>query len=59
MTPSDPDTIVTALRQAQQITTERGQDYVVFIGDLQLYRVAVNVLWAFPEQFGNVVLRLG
>ena len=26
MTPSDPDTIVTALLQAQQITTEFGQD---------------------------------
>ena len=27
--------------------------------DLQLYRVAVNVLWAYPEQFDNIVLRLG
>ena len=59
MTPSDPDTIVRALRQAQQITTECGQEYVVFTADLQLYRVAVNVLWAYPEQFDKVVLRLG
>ena len=59
MKPSDPDTMVTALRQAQQITTERGQNYVVFTADLQLYRVALNVLWAYPEQYDNVVLRLG
>ena len=59
MTPSDPDTIMTALHQAQQITSDRGQDYVVFTADLQLYRVAVNILWAYPEQFDNVVLRLG
>ena len=59
MMPSDPDTIMTALRQAQQITSDRGQDYIVFTADLQLYRVAVNILWAYPEQFDNVVLRLG
>ena len=59
MTPSDPDTIVTSLRQAQQITTECDQEYVIFTADLQLYRVAVNVLWAYPEQFDKIVLRLG
>ena len=31
----------------------------MFTADLQLYRVAVNILWANPEQFDNVVLRLG
>ena len=59
MTPSDPDTIMTALHQAQQITYDRGQDYVVCTADIQLYRVAVNILWAYPEQFDKVVLRLG
>ena len=59
MMPSDPDTIMTALHQAQQITSDRGQDYVVFTADLQLYKVAVNILWAYPEQFDNVVIRLG
>ena len=44
--PSDPDTIMTALRQAQQITSDCGEDYVLFTADLQLYRVAVNILWA-------------
>ena len=59
MTPSDPVAIMTALHQAQQITSDRGQDYVVLTADLQLYRVAVNILWAYPEQFDNVVLLLG
>ena len=49
MTPSNPDTIMTALHQAQQITPDRDQDYVVFTADLQLYRVAVNIMWAYPE----------
>ena len=44
---------------AQQITSDRGQDYVVFTADIQLYRVSVNILRAYPEQFDNVVLRLG
>ena len=61
MMPSDPDTIMIALHQAQQITSDSGQDYVVFNADLQLYRVAVNILWAYPEQFDDVhvVLCLG
>ena len=59
MTPSDPDTILTSLRQAQEITTTCGQEFVVFTGDLQLYKVAVNILWAYPDQFGNVIMRLG
>ena len=50
---------MTALCKAQQITSDRGQDYIVFTADLQLYRVAVNILWAYPEQFDNVVIRLG
>ena len=61
MTPSDLDTIMIALHQAQQNTSDSGLDYVVFTADLQLYRVAVNILWAYPEQLDDVhvVLRHG
>ena len=31
----------------------------MFTGDLQLYKVSVNILWANPDQFGNVIMRLG
>ena len=59
MTPSDQDTIMTALSKAKILTTEYGQNFTVFTADLQLYRVAVNIVWAYLEQFGDVILRLG
>jgi len=59
MTPSDPDTIMTAMSKAKSLTVEYGQDFTVFTGDLQLYRVAVNIVWAYQEQYDDVVLRLG
>ena len=59
MIPSDPDTIMTALTQAQHLTLKTGQKYVIFTCDLQLYRVATHVTWAYPDKFENVILRLG
>lgn len=32
---------------------------MVFTCDQQLYKVAVNITWAYPDQFHNFVLRLG
>ena len=57
MTPSDPDTMMTAIRQSQIQAQQCGQEYSVFTCDLQLYRESVNIIWAYPEQFGNVILR--
>ena len=31
----------------------------MFTANLQLYRVALNIIWANPEEHKNVVLRLG
>ena len=45
MAPSDPSTIMTARR----ITKNTGQSMTVFTADQQLYRVAVNVVWVYPE----------
>ncbi len=59
MTPSDPDTIMTALSRAQELTLKTGQEFVVFTCDLQLYRVALNVIWTYPDRFANVIMRLG
>lgn len=59
MSPAHPDTMMTALVQAQIITKEAGQEITVFTCDQQLYRVALHVIWAYPEKFQNVVLRLG
>ena len=59
MNPADPDTIMTSLFKAQEFTKATGQDFIVFTSDLQLHKVAQKILWAYPEQFLNVVLRLG
>jgi len=56
---SDQDTILTALDKAVKITAQHGQAFTVCTSDLKLYRVAVDILWAYPDQFSIVVLRLG
>ncbi len=58
MTPSDPD-IMTALSRAQELTLKTGQEFVVFTCDLQLYRVALNVIWTYPDRFANVIYASG
>ena len=31
----------------------------MFPGDLQLYSVALNIIWSYPAQYNGIVLRLG
>ena len=59
MVPSDPSTIMTAMIGARRITKHTGQSMTVFTADQQLYRVAVNVVWVYPELSDDFVLRLG
>ena len=59
MKPSDPDTILTATVEAQRMTQITNQSITIFTVDQQLYRITVNVLWAYPEQFQNFTPRLG
>ena len=59
MPPSDPDTIMTALHEAKRLTNERGQKNAIFTSDQQLYKVAVDVQWAYPKEFSDVIVRLG
>ena len=59
MYPSDPDTIMTSLTKAQEITNSTGQEFVVFTCDLQLFKEAQKILWTYPDRFSNVVLRVG
>ena len=59
MKPSDPDTMLTAMVEAERLVKSTGQYIVVFTCDQQLYKVAVNITWANPERFQNFVLRLG
>ena len=59
MKPSDPDTIMTAMYLGQKLTIATGQRFTVLTCDQQLYRVAVQVLWSYPEKFPETYLRLG
>ena len=49
MVTSDPSTIITAMIEARRITKHTRQAMTVFTADQQLYRVAVNVVWVYPE----------
>ena len=42
MVPSDPDTIMTAMYEAQRLTVKCGQTFTIFTADQQLYRVMVS-----------------
>ena len=47
MKPSDPDTMLTAMVEAQKLTNSCGQIATVFTNDQQLYRVAVDIKWVY------------
>lgn len=59
MVPSHPDTMMTAMSEAQRFTVQCGQTFTVFTADQQLYRVMINVIWVHPQLFPNFVPRLG
>ena len=59
MPPSDPDTMRMALHEAKRMTNKRGQKSVVFTCDQQLYKVFVEVTWAYPNEFSDVIVCLG
>ena len=59
MTPSDPTTMKSAMLEAKRLTKKAGPATTLFTADLQLYRVGLNVLWAYQELFGeDFILRL-
>ena len=53
MTPSDPITMKSAMLEAKKLTKKAGQTTTLFTADLQIYRVDLNVQWAYPERFGE------
>ena len=59
MDPADPDTMLTAMEEAQRMTNECGQLVTIFTNDQQLYRVAVNITWVYPERFSQLIPSLG
>ena len=59
MTPAEPDTMLTAMVEAQRLTNMTGQAYTIFTNDQQLYRVVVNITWVYPDRFQNFIPQLG
>ena len=59
MKPSDPSRIKTALIEAESLTSDCGQKFVVITADQQLYKVILDNMWSSPEIFSNVYPRLG
>ena len=59
MTPAEPDTMLTAMEDAQHLTNMTGHAYTIFTNDQQLYRVVVNITWVYPDRFQNFIPRLG
>ena len=59
MVPSDPDTMMTAMVEAQRLTKVTGQTVTIFTADQQLYRVMIDITWVYPIMFRQFVPRLG
>ena len=59
MNPTDSDTMLTAIVEAQQLTNKCGQDVTIFTNDQQLYKVVVHITWAYPDRFANFIPLLG
>ena len=59
MSPADPDTMMTAMVDAQNVTNSCGQKFTIFTNDQQLYKVAVGIKWVYQDRFLNFIPRLG
>jgi len=57
MKPSDLDTMMTAMIRAQQLAFNTGQNFLVLPCDQQLYRVALDDAWTYPDRIPGVVLK--
>ncbi|KAL8588411.1 hypothetical protein ACOMHN_029580 [Nucella lapillus] len=59
MVPAEPDTMKTAMVEAQRLTHLTGQEWTVFTNDQQLYTEAVHITWVDREMFQQFIPRLG
>lgn len=57
--PSDPSTILTSMMKAKRLTNARGQYWVIYTADQQLYKVTCQIIWNNVEQFTSFIPRLG
>ena len=52
-------TVYTVLKHAQAISNIMGQEDTVITFDLAIYIKAKQIQWNFPEEFSDVVIRMG
>ena len=55
----DTSTILTAMHAVEKVTKEAEQEITMLMRNHQLYRVAVNIVWADPRQWPQFFSRLG
>ena len=53
MSPAYPSTMMTAFVEANRLTSEAGKEFTIFICHQQLYRVSLQVICAYPQQFSS------
>ena len=59
LTPSDPSRMVTAVVEGERLTNMTGQIKAIFTADEQLYKVLVDIKWAYPDRFRHFIPCLG
>ena len=52
-------TIYTLLKHAQKVTSVLGQQVTVVTFDLVIYMKAKQIQWRYPEEFADVIIRMG
>ena len=57
--PTDYSTIYTVLKIAQEMSKHLQQSTAVITFDLAIYSKAKEIHWRYPEEFQNLVIRLG
>jgi len=59
MNPDHPDSMLTAMTEAQRLMKECGQNITILTNDQQLYRLAVNVKLCYQERYSDFIPMLG
>jgi len=59
MNPAHPDSMLTAMTEAQRLMKECGQNITILTNDQQLYRIAVNVKLVYQKRISDFIPRLG
>ena len=54
--PSHPDTVLTTLTYIETFMQQHEQAFIHVCADMQLYKVAMQIKWSFPERWKHLVV---